>query len=327
MRKILLIILLTGLFVSQTIAQGKSQRRIYLWDVTLSMKGYKDRTPDIYDDVVDFLRNEINSLTDESTEIVVLPFQERILDNWVDRATKTGKNNIISKIKQYNNVTVTNTNIVQPIKTVQSQFIKNDRHNMLFLLTDGKQTGGNSELLTLIRNWEQYAQINDTYAVYVMLTKEAFDQEVVNVIDETEHIDVITEPGKVDFIDLQPAELVKFNIKDDNGKPATITLTCKKDFLLPDGITVSVKSLNDTIVNVSTKSEIKNQKILFDLKYDYDELKYSLPESTKIPLKLEIVNSKEIKERTGKIILLNPKEITMELINKPEKTLRIHVKK
>ena len=37
----------------------KNERRIYLWDVTLSMKGYQGRTPDIYDKVITALEKDI----------------------------------------------------------------------------------------------------------------------------------------------------------------------------------------------------------------------------------------------------------------------------
>ena len=60
----------------------KNERRIYLWDVTLSMKGYQERTPDIYDKVITALEKDINSIIDEQTEVWVLPFQTNILERW-----------------------------------------------------------------------------------------------------------------------------------------------------------------------------------------------------------------------------------------------------
>lgn len=326
MRNKLLILLLFSVCFSQSIAQNKFQRRIYLWDVTLSMKGWNGKTPDIYDDVVDFLKREINSLTDEKTEIIVLPFQESILDEWITKASEAGKKEIIDKIEKYNNGLVTNTNIVQPIRTAQSKYIKDDRRNLLFLLTDGKQSGGNQELLATIRNWERFAEINNAYAVYVMLTKEAIDDEVVDIIQMTERIDVVTKPGKFDVIDLQPVGPIRLNIKDEIGKPVNIPLTYKKNIELPDGIKVSIESFNDSIIHISETSEIKDQTISFNLEYNYSRLKDSLGERTRIPLMLKLLNEQEIKNETGKVILLDPKEVVLELINRPEKTLRIYVK-
>ena len=66
------------LMVTVSLAQQsrfKNERRIYLWDVTQSMKGYQGKTPNIFDDVVDALEKDINSVKDEQTDIWVLPFQ------------------------------------------------------------------------------------------------------------------------------------------------------------------------------------------------------------------------------------------------------------
>ena len=74
-------------------AQGqfKDVRQTYLWDVTLSMKGYNG-APDIYDQVVDVMIKDIRSITDERTEIVVVPFQDtKYCEVWRESATPEGK--------------------------------------------------------------------------------------------------------------------------------------------------------------------------------------------------------------------------------------------
>ena len=59
MKKFILI-LFAFIFFLQSNAQNKTERRIYIWDVTLSMKGFLGKTPDIYNKIVKFLENEIN---------------------------------------------------------------------------------------------------------------------------------------------------------------------------------------------------------------------------------------------------------------------------
>ena len=90
------------LMVTVSLAQQsrfKNERRIYLWDVTLSMKGVgRQPTPNIFDKVVDALEKDINSINDEQTEILVLPFQTSILDCWKTLATSTGKKSLIDKL-------------------------------------------------------------------------------------------------------------------------------------------------------------------------------------------------------------------------------------
>lgn len=308
-------------------AQNKSERRIYLWDVTLSTKGFGG-TPNIYNDVVEFLEKEINSITDESTEIVVLPFQERILETWKENATISGKNNIINKIKSYKNNNVTSTNIVTPIKEVQRSIVVGNRRNLLFLLTDGKQTGGNAELLRLIQNWDRFAESRDVYAVYIMLTNGAIDQQVIKIIEGKNKIFAVMKgKGKINCIDLRPSENIKFNIKDDMGKSANLPLSCNKNITWPDGISIKVTSANNPYVTIDQTTIVKNQKITFNVEYkkSYQTLKDSLPQEKDIPLHLELVNKNQIRKNTGLIVLLNPVDLHLTLINKPEKTLRIHV--
>jgi hypothetical protein len=320
-----LLILFSFIFFLQSNAQSKSNRRIYLWDVTLSMKGYQGNTADIYDKIVKFLENEINSISDESTEIVVCPFQETILDTWKANASDAGKQTIIDKIKAYNNPKVTGTNIVVPIQSAQNKLIKPDKHNLLILLTDGKQTGGNDSLLQLISKWEKYANINDAFALYVMLTEEAICQDIIDTIKKTDNIEVVTKPGQAAMIDLQPSNPIKVNLKND--KTATISFNYKKGVILPSNINIQVYS-NNQCLTINQKTTLKDSKISFTINYkkDYNTLKIQLAETTKIPLKISIDNRDELKE-AGKIVYLTKENLTLELINKPEKTLKISIKK
>ena len=326
MKKTLIFLMLLCICL-ESFSQSKPQRRIYLWDVTLSMKGFGG-APNIYDSVVDFIKREINSITDENTEIVVLPFQTRVLEQWVVYATESGKKEIINKITSYYNNNVTSTDIVTPMKETQQKYITKDKRNLLFLLTDGKQSGGNNELLSIIRNWGEYAKINNDHAVYVMLTDSAIVDEIKEVIEITPGIETITGDDwkRLDWIDLYPEEIVKFNIKDDKEKPVNIPLIYKKNIDLPENIKVEV-SCDNPLLTFRETAVIKNNAISFNLKFDYQTLKDSLPEKEQIDLHIELINSDQVQKTTGKIILLIPNDIKLELINKPEKTLKIHVKK
>jgi len=330
MKKTVLFTLMCFILTTALFAQPKSQRRIYLWDVTLSMKGYQGKTPDIYDDVVKFLEQEINSITDENTEIVVCPFQEKILATWKVKADKSGKKEIIRQIKTYNNNDVTNTNIVKPIQDIQANIIADDKRNLLVLLTDGKHSekfGGSGELLRLIKGWGEYADKNYAYALYVVLTQEGLpDREIVNAIEQEKNI-MLIEPDKlVEMIDLQPSELIKINIKDD--KTAQIPLTYRQSVKLPDGIKMQITA-EDSVLNINQIVNIKDGKIVFDVKYKkpYNTLKTELAETTRLPLHIKLVNKEDIEKTEGKIVYLTKEELQLELINRPEKTLKISIKK
>lgn len=320
------LILLIIFFSLQSNAQNKSERRIYLWDVTLSMKGFNDKTPNIYDKIVKFFEDEIKGISDESTEIVVCPFQEKILDTWKANASDEGKRTIINQIKRFNNENITGTNIVVPIQFAQNNLIKPDKHNLLILLTDGKQTvGGSSSLLKLISEWGKYAEINDAFALYVMLTKQAIDQEIINTIRKIDNIEVVTQPGQAIMIDLVPSNPIKVNIKSD--KTATISFNYKKGVTLPSNINIQVVAEND-FIKIDQKALIDGGIISFSINYkiNYDTLKTLLAETTELPLKISIENRDELK-KNGKIVYITKENLTLELINIPEKILKISLKK
>ena len=308
-------------------AQNTIDRRIYLWDVTLSMKGKGTiPTPNIYDDVVDFLVGDINSLTDPSTEIVVLPFQTSVLGTWKAKATESGKKELVAKIKSYKNSLMTNTNIAGPIETVKSLHIDKNRRNMLILLTDGEQSaqyGGNEELLRTIKGWQEYAQINDAYLVYVMLTDAAVNDDIKTEANRQERVSVVTPPLSMQFIELRPLGK-SFNIKDD--KAIEITFSSNKNIAIPDNVMISVKNDEESPFEINSVVQIRNSTITIEPKYDYEILKTQLPEHSQMKFALSVINSDDIKESTGKIVLLSPSSVTTELINKREKTLTIRMK-
>ena len=330
MKKAVFFALLCLISATALFAQPKSQRRIYLWDVTLSMKGFGG-TPNIYDDVVKFLEKEIESITDESTEVVVLPFQERILEVWNTNADMTGKKEIIKKIKNYSNHQSTYTNIVGPLKDIMSTIISCDKNNILMILTDGlqsKQFGGCQELINWIDAWGEYSKENCAYALYVMLTKEANDQKVRDKIKKTANIDVILEiKNPIDIIDLHPAELIKINIEE---KTAEIYFTYNHNKILPENIKIQITAV-DSILNINQTVAVRDSKIKFDVNYQseyqvFQTRKTQLAETTILPINMKLMNQDEIKVQTEKILFLTRENIELELINKPEKILRISIK-
>ena len=261
MKKTLSILLFAIGFIFQSLfaqsSQFKNERRIYLLDVTLSMKGY-DGAPNIYDDVIKALEADINSIADEETEIVVIPFQEVILETWKQKATADGKKAILNKIETYNNEKVTYTNICVPLKEVMNKYISSDRRNVLFLLTDGVQnaTGYSKVLLIqLIKDWCDFASKSDAYAFYVMLTKSAQDKELIDAIKETCKISCIecnsTNGIDINFVELMPSQLIKFNIKDDANKKLRLPVICKKNVEVPEGIKLKLETDPSNFITVN----------------------------------------------------------------------------
>lgn len=320
-----LLLLSTNVIAQQN--RFKNERRIYLWDVTQSMKGYKGKTPDIYDKVLTALEKDINSIIDEQTEIWVLPFQTSILERWNVKATNVGKQDIIAKIRTFKNDDITNTNITIPMREVMDTFIKPDKRNVLILLTDGEQNADGyplPTLLELIRKWCDFAEKNDAYAFYVMLTQFAKNDKLIEAIDGACRM-YKGEGTDFNFVELLPQNNLKYNIKDDAGKKLIVRVDCKKKTTIPDDLKVHCYCNSNPYVEIDQTTTINNGQIKLDLKQkqSYDSLKHALPQDTneKISLYFEVEN----KELYPLVSLLN-EECCLELINKPEKILKVYVK-
>ena len=328
-RRFLLLLVVFALSANIMAQQNrfKNERRIYLWDVTLSMKGYKDKTPDIYDKVIAALEKDINSIIDEQTEIWVLPFQTNILERWNVKATNAGKKEIINRIKTFKNDDVTNTNITVPMKDVMDAYIKPDKRNVLILLTDGEQNAKNyplETLLDLIHKWCDFAERNDAYAFYVMLTQFAKNEKLIEAIDAACRM-YKGEGTDFNFVELLPQDNIKYNIKDDAGKKLLLKIDCKKRVAIPEDLKVHCYCESNPYVDVDQSTIVKNGMLELELKQkqNYDSLKHALPIDTneKIILHFDVEN----KDKYPLVSLLN-NECTLELINKPEKILKVYVK-
>lgn len=328
-RRLLLLVAVLAMSANMLSQQSrfKNERRIYLWDVTLSMKGYKERTPDIYDKVITALEKDINSIIDEQTEVWVLPFQTKILEKWNVKATIAGKKEIIGKIKTFNNKDVTNTNITVPMTEVMNSLIKPDKRNVLILLTDGEQNAKNYPLETLldvIRKWCDFAEKNDAYAFYVMLTQFAKNDRLIEAIDGACRM-YKGEGTDFNFVELLPQDNIKYNIKDDMGKKISLKVDCKKRVTIPEDLKIRCYCEPNPYVDLDQATVVNNGMIELKLKpkQNYDSLRQVLPIDTneKIILHFEVEN-----EDLHPLVSLLNKECSLELINKPEKILKVYVK-
>ncbi|MDR1527824.1 MAG: VWA domain-containing protein [Dysgonamonadaceae bacterium] len=339
MRKILLLLIVLW-FAAQATLTAQAKRYIYLWDVTLSMKGYRgvakhpyQRELDIYNDVRDFLVNTINSIEDETTEIVVLPFQDEHLtfEPWTRQATVEGKREIIQRIENYTNEQETNTDIVGAIEYAKKNLVKSGNENTLILLTDGTQSeklsGGNAALVELLKGWKIYAKEKNAYLLYIMLNNKAVpDKKVFETLKEeekTQTLSVVT-----DFIILEPST-DNFNVKDNQGKPVEIHFESKNNAMpdLPTKMRVKVQSAANPYVNIHQTLEIGRDLRVFFRLDDEENIRNKMLEDKvveyPVSLHIDILNQGEI-QKEGKTVTISPNDIQFVLINKPVKTLKIH---
>ncbi len=322
---------------------------IYLWDVTLSMKGYVthagsdttwDRSKDIHKNVVDFLVRDINAIKDQNTTIVVCPYQadRGVLDVWEKRATDDGKASMVNIITRYRNNQVTWTNIVGAIQYAKNHLIDPNCLNRLVILTDGEQKTGNPakdarDFDEAIRNWKLYAPEHNSYALYVTVGEDAPVPEVVTS-DKTGAISVIdhTDTGKqISIVDLCPQN-IRLCLNDLDERKDTILFSVFKQYQDVDMagvepvINIEISDKMGLLKKKSFSLPLTNSKLSIPIEFNYtgNELRNSLPQNDEVYLPVNIT-SMEFNNPDYKLILQEWK-FSIVLVNKPEPKLTIRFK-
>ncbi len=348
MKKLLCVLLLIA-FSLPAIAQReyKPERHIYLWDVTLSMKGetypngVKVYNPeqDIYDRVVDFLEGDIRSKNINSdSRIIVCPFQasKGVLEEWLVEATNEGKNKIISQIRNYQNNTPTLTDIVSAISYAKERLIDSAAINYLMILTDGSQSsklGGDEALINSIKDWKLAAKINNAYAFYLML---GYEQEAVMAQESPEFTPIsLAHPGENKFIQLRP-ENIRKTVKDAVAEKSVV-LRLMPNVNLPISSKLMLKvALNDTrgiLKNTSLElpvvfdgGNIGAVEIPLEFNFTYEELKNDKLQPDEEVVLLISIQLQNNNGHKSEIINLTQERVDLKLVNKIEKTVVVRLK-
>ena len=248
--------------------QFKEVRQTYLWDVTLSMKGYNG-SPDIYDKVVDVMVEDIQSISDERTEIVVIPFQHKVLEVWREYATEEGKAAIIRRVKNYKNDNVTGTNISSPLQYVIDNVFTPDKIDIMKLMTDGNDNVNPDKLNEILANWCEMAKRKDVYGYYILLTDAAKNGDlslVLKGICNFEEIDVSKMlEGIADIRQINNTwkEGILINIRDEYNKPKRLAFKVYAgDGNIPEGFKIRFKTQSNEYVEIDEVAEMQQDNTL-----------------------------------------------------------------
>lgn len=205
---------------------AKKERRIYLWDVTISMVGatanssfpkanpsagvgnpiysynedieyYKEKE-DIFNPTREALINSIKAIEDEDCQIVVLPYDREIRTVFeVPSATDQNKEAIIKQIETWSALRSAGTYTGKCLAETIDKHFKSGRLNRVILLTDGNCSTGDDEkvLLDIVREWDQsnvHSKYVDNRLVYVMLTSAVNDVDVLTAFEKKDEDSGVT---------------------------------------------------------------------------------------------------------------------------------------
>lgn len=291
------------------------------------MKGFGG-SPDIYDKVVNAMTRDIEKITNERTEIVVIPFQDTdYCEIWREPATQAGKKILVDKIKSYKNDKITSTNIARPLKYVIDHVLTEDKIDILKLMTDGKTSASSKpELQYILSHWCELAALKkDAYGYYILLTPEAQDSDIIKILHEACRFETIETTDIDEIVSIACIQTVKFNIRDDFDKAAVVQLIPEDGTTIPQGYAIHITASPNPYFDLNEEVTVTGNKVVFKprFKMSKQELIATLPQEPNEIIELIIAPANQAKYPLVRLI---DQRCFMELINKPEKTLRIDVR-
>lgn len=343
-----MIFLLILIYTNSILAQDgkfKNIRQVYLWDVTLSMYGFTndasykakkidrldmniahyDETYDIYNEVQEALIKDIESIRNERTEIVVIPFQDKVCEVWTEFANPVGKRRLVERIRSYTNKNITNTNISGSIKYLQANIFSSNKVDILKLMTDGIDNVAPAELDNVFNSWCEVAKKKDVYGYYIMLTDKASGDIEMKLGDVCRFQAI--EGIAVDFVEIIFNEDVFLNIRDDYNKPLKINFSLNDGGELKDAVKVEVESKDNPYVKIK-ETVVLDESGFVELTPQFlksqEDLISSLPTEENMQVVLRI--SQVTNQANSNIVVLRNNECDVNLVNKPEKTFKFNVK-
>ena len=172
------LLILLFLITSLSVQAQRERNYIYLFDCTKSMTGFKG-SPKIWEPTKNYLKKELEKHV-PGTTLHVVPFQENVLPAFSFEANNLNWTKIEADLEKYVK-NVTNTNICAAWDA-KDKYINPHKDNYIILLTDGKDNV-NPQGAVARKLSEWCGKYSNTYAFYVLLTKNAVDEDVVKVIN------------------------------------------------------------------------------------------------------------------------------------------------
>ena len=178
MKRLKTLILFLSLIMSVSVIAQRERNYIYVLDCTKSMTGFKG-SPDIWDPTKQYLQNELNKHV-PGTMLHIIPFQDNVLSPYSFDAKDLDWKKISGDLDKFVEKP-TNTNICAAWDATD-KYIDTHKDNYIILLTDGKDNvNPHGAVARKLSEW--CGKYKNTYAFYVLLTKNAVDEDVVKVIN------------------------------------------------------------------------------------------------------------------------------------------------
>ena len=305
-------IFLLPLFPLLSWGQELKERRVYYLDCSYSMVQKK-----LFGPVCSDLVHAIQSVNDEKTELMVIPFaydsspfSHDKLKPFSATADGPGKAKLVAAIKALGEPSKnTKTYLRDPLCDFYDRRVAPSKVTYMFLMTDGQDEEKPRTLFeNELKRWGGLYGDKNVYGFYVMLDPEAKNSAIENIINSQPHLwKVETANVNINLVRLHNKGL--FNARNETY------------FELPyygnlGGKKITAKFGQDALCQI-TKTEVKGNKIRFHMKNLTDV--HKMPPSSTCVLHITMTGG-------GQFDILVTDKAWIEILSKPERSLKINMR-
>lgn len=304
------LLLALGFSISINAQTAMEEKRIYIVDVTSSMEGKGSVTADnIFETVKKRLSDAINEIENPKTEIVIITFTDKIHHQFHGNANEKDKIlKFISSLK----VESGNTNIAKGW-TTGIHHLDYSKINYMFLLTDGLHNTGvpKENFFSTLESWTTLVQNKYIFGFYVMLTKQAREPGIIDIVNKTNQLWLIESMDvNINFI------TTPMNIKANIRNTTKLILPYKKSSSKIDIKNLKAKlSLDKNPYYDLGAVEIKQDCIVFSIK--------ELQQHIKLPLEYKLQLRIFYDKKNNPFTFFTPETLNFTILNQGVRKITI----
>jgi hypothetical protein len=314
---VLLLVLLVSVSFRLYAQEAKTEKRVYLVDMTASMEGKgQTPTPNILSKVKNNLIDAISSIEDQDTEILIIPFTNKPHEQQAIAGTIRERESILSRINALR-VLPGDTNIIAAWEYGITQ-LDRKKINYMFLLTDGRHNVGGTmdQLLDRLRAWEGLSGGKYLYySFYVMLTKNARHEQIKEIASSTANMWVI-ENMNINASLIKTPIRQKVNVFNNNSATIAFTTNNKKADLSQLKLLFSLQE-NDYYSIKNIKKSPKGDSYSFEIAEKLPRLE--------MPFDTTLALSFVYDTKANPFIFFTPEKIDFQILNQGPRKVSVAI--
>lgn len=314
---VLLLFLLVSVSFRLYAQEAKTEKRVYLVDMTASMEGKgQTPTPNILSKVKNNLIDAISSIEDQDTEILIIPFTNKPNEQQAIAGTIRERESILARINALK-ILPGDTNIIAAWEYGITQ-LDRKKINYMFLLTDGRHNVGGTmdQLLDRLRAWERLSGGKYLYySFYVMLTKNARHEQIKEIASSTANMWVI-ENMNINASLIKTPIRQKVNVFNNNTATIAFTTNNKKADLSQLKLLFSLQE-NDYYSIKNIKKSPKGDSYSFEISEKLPRLE--------MPFDTTLTMSFVYDTKANPFIFFTPEKIDFQILNQGPRKVSVAV--